>query len=438
MVKKVVQDINIKKPKLLKFDEPNDSVISGDLDTEQKFSAISQMQRRRRIPSTPMVKRKKLLPRYFVWILVALVIVSLVYVSYAFLQKATVSINTRKQNFTFKEEVFTAYKQNEKKPHFEIMILNDVYSRKINFIDPKDVSIKAHGVVFIKNEYSSKPQKILINTKIADDYGRLYTTDSTVTVPGFTKVKDKVIPGSTAVKVTAVSAGEEHNTSSKNFLIPSFEKTDKYTKIYATALNPIIGGALGKLYSLGPVEIGTLNAEANTFFREQAMRKLSAQIPPGYILYPGATNFSYSFNQDSKSKDAIGEVEISGVVNAIIFKIEDLEKVFIKRAGPNIKDSEYSEISVENMDSFILKLSDKNKIISKDMNEVSFSLTGGSVLIWSPDIDQIRQSILGLDVKDLGQKTQEDPGVVGSSVEFLLPFQDKIPNKTHMVDVKTY
>ena len=168
------------------------------------------------------------------------------------------------------------------------------------------------------------------------------------------------------------------------------------------------------------------------------MRKLSAQIPPGYILYPGATNFSYSFNQDSKSKDAIGEVEISGVVNAIIFKIEDLEKVFIKRAGPNIKDSEYSEISVENMDSFILKLSDKNKIISKDMNEVSFSLTGGSVLIWSPDIDQIRQSILGLDVKDLGQKTQEDPGVVGSSVEFLLPFQDKIPNKTHMVDVKTY
>lgn len=439
MVKKVVQDINIKKPKLLRFEESRVLDESNTSDTQDKFEKIIQIQKNRRyIPRTPQLKKKKLFSRAILIFLVLAIVVSLVYISYSFFQKATISVNTKKQDFSFKEELFTAYKQDEKKPHFEIMILNDVYSRKMSFSDPKDVSMKAKGIIFIKNEYSSKPQKILINTKIADDYGRLYTTDSTITVPGFTKSKEKITPGSMAVKVTAVSPGEEYNTSSKNFLIPSFEKTDKYTKIYGVASTPISGGASGKLYSLGPVELGTLNAEANTIFKEQVMRKLAAQIPPGYVYYPGGTNFSYSLDEGSKSKENIGNVEILGTVNAVIFKKDDLEDVFIKKAGPNIPLSEYDEIVVADMSKFALKLSDKNKIISKDLNELSFVITGSSTLQWNPDLEDLKRSVLGITKSELNNTTKRDPGILNATVDFLLPFQNKIPDKTNMIEIKTY
>lgn len=439
MVKKIVQDINIKKPKLLKFEESNTVHIPEMSNTEKKFSQITQFKRSRRyLSSTPTLKKKKFLPSWVLLVLILGIIVSLVYISYAFLQKAHITINTKKQNFSFNEELFTAYKQDEKKPRFEIMILNDTYNKKITFSDPKQVSIKAHGIVFLKNEYSSKPQKVLINTKIMDDYGKLYTTDSTVTIPGFTKLKDKINPGSIAVKVTAVSPGDEYNTDSKNFLIPSFEKTDKYTKIYGVAINPITGGALGNLYSLGPVEIGTINAEANTVFKDQIMRKLGAQIPEGYILYPGATNFSYYFNEDTKSKELSGNVEVIGTINAAIFKKDDLANAFIRKATKNIKDSEYEEISIEDMSKFTLKLSEKSKLITKDMNEVSFTVNGGSILNWNPDIDILRQSILGINVLDLSNIAKKDPGILDAKVEFSLPFQKTIPREIHRVDIKSY
>ncbi|MFA7191830.1 MAG: hypothetical protein WC089_00825 [Candidatus Paceibacterota bacterium] len=439
MVKKVVQDINIKKPKLLRFEESRVLDESSTLDPQDKFAKITQMQKNRRyIPRTPQLKKKKLLSRAILILLILAIAVSLVYISYSFFQKATISVNTKKQDFSFKEELFTSYKQDEKKPHFEIMILNDVYSRKMSFSDPKDVSIKAKGIVFIKNEYSVKPQKVPVNTKIIDDYGKVYTTDSTITVPGFTKSKDKITPGSIAVKVTAISPGEEYNTSSKNFLLPSLEKTDKYTKIYGVSSNPISGGALGKLYSLGPVELGTLNAEANTIFKEQIMRKLAAQIPPGYVYYPGGTNFSYSLDEDSRSKESIGDVEILGTVNAVIFKKDDLEDVFIRKAGPTIPLVEYDEIHVADMSKFTLKLADKNKLISKDLNELTFVITGSSTLQWSPDLEDLKRSVLGIAKSDLNNTTRIDPGILNATVDFLLPFQNKIPNKPNMVDIKTY
>jgi hypothetical protein len=436
MVKKVVQDINIKKPKLLQFEEPR---VLDDSNTEDKFASIIQIQRsRRHIPRTPQFKKKRPLSRLILLFLILAIVTGLIYISYSFFQRANISINTRKQDFDFKEELFTAYKQNGKKPQFEIMVLNDVYSKKVSFSDPKDVSVKAKGIIFIKNEYSAKPQKIAVNTKITDDYGKVYTTDSTITVPGFTKSKDKIIPGSMAVKVTAVAPGEEYNTSSKNFLLPSFEKTDKYTKIYGVASNPISGGALGKLYSLGPVELGTLIAEANTLFKEQIMRKIVAQVPPGYILYPGATSFSYLLNEETKSKDSIGNVEISGTIHAAILKKDDIETFFVKKAGPSISEAEYGEIDVDDMSKFTLKLSDKNKTISKDLTELSFTLTGSSTLQWNPNIEDLKKSILGISKSDLSNIAQKDPGILNASVDFLLPFQKKIPKNINMIDVKAY
>src|SRR5574343_1339453 len=193
MVKKVVQDINVKKPKLLKFEEAQEvASISPDEPIKEKIKKpVSRTPRKRYISSTPVEKKKSFLPKWSLYALIGIVVCILVYISYAFFQKVDIDINTRKQNFEFKNELFTAYKDYGKNPHFEIMILDDVYTKKINFSEFKDLNEKAHGVVTIQNEYSTKPQKINAKTKLVDDYGRVYTTDTTVTVPGMTKTKDK-------------------------------------------------------------------------------------------------------------------------------------------------------------------------------------------------------------------------------------------------------
>jgi hypothetical protein len=435
-MKKIIQDIQIKKP--LRENIPIKIVDNTFNDSNTEDSPIV-IKRRIHIPRTPQTRIRKsgaYMNNYIFIAFILSLLIGISFFSYKFFQKVTIDVQNKVQNIDFNNESFVGYKSSDKSPHFEIMILNDTMNQKVSFSSIKNVSIKAKGSVVFKNEYSTKPQKLAIHTKITEDTGKMYLIDTAVTIPGYTKDKSgKIIPGTAKSTVTAYDAGAAYNTDARAFLIPGLQKTDKYAKIYAVSDIPISGGADGNMYGLDSVSLGTLEAAANTVFREQANRKLAAQIPDGYILYNNATNFSYSYDVNTQSKDKDGVVVLKGTISAVILKKDDLEQAIIRRVSPSLESREYSEIKIPDLSVFSFNFSDKNQQITKDMTSLSFTLTGKTTMVWHPDLNLLKNTVKGINIKDLDSTAKNDPGVAQISAKFRFPWQEYLPTDLNKIEV---
>lgn len=435
-MKKVVQDIQIKKT--IKQNIPI-SIVDNNIDYISRKNTIKS-EGRIHIPRTPEMRRSgSYLNIYIKMIFILSLILGISYFSYIYFQKATVIVENKVQDINFINEAFLGYKDSGKTPSFEVMILEDTMNKNVSFASQKNVSQKAKGTVIFKNEYNAKPQKLSVNTKITEDTGMVYLTDHVITIPGYTKDKTgKIIPGTVKATVTAAVAGNTYNTDAKAFLISGFQKTDKYAKIYAIADGGISGGADGNMYSLDSVNLGVLEATANTVFKEQMTRKMAAQVdqlPEKYILYKNTIDFKYTYDQNTQSKEKEGVVVLKGTMSAVIFKTSELEQSIIHRVLPNLKNTEYTEIEIPDLSVFGFNFTEKNQIIEKGMTNVSFSLTGKSPMVWNPNLEILKNSLLGAKSTDVENIAKNDPGITSISVKFRFPWQDYMPSELNKIDI---
>jgi hypothetical protein len=172
-MKKVIQDIQIKKP--LRENIPI-KIVDNDFSNKDTVDSPVVIKRRIHVPRTPQTRIRKSGPHmnnYLFIIFILSLLVGVLYFSYITFQKITITVQNKVQNVDFQNEAFVGYKGGEKSPHFEIMILNDSMNQKISFSSSKNVPLKAKGSVVFRNEYSLKPQKLAVNTKITEDTGRL-------------------------------------------------------------------------------------------------------------------------------------------------------------------------------------------------------------------------------------------------------------------------
>lgn len=107
----------------------------------------------------------------------------------------------------------------------------------------KHIVSKASGKITIYNEFSSNDQKIVATTRFLSKDGHIFKVDENVTIPGFSRVEGKDVPGEIVVTVYADKAGEEYNIGPESFTLPGFQGTGKYSAIYARSGAAMTGGA---------------------------------------------------------------------------------------------------------------------------------------------------------------------------------------------------
>ncbi len=107
----------------------------------------------------------------------------------------------------------------------------------------KHIVSKASGKITIYNEFSSNDQKIVATTRFLSKDGHIFKVDENVTIPGFSRVEGKDVPGEIVVTVYADKAGEEYNIGPESFTLPGFQGTGKYSAIYARSSAAMTGGA---------------------------------------------------------------------------------------------------------------------------------------------------------------------------------------------------
>ena len=378
--------------------------------------------------------RKKNKAKRYIFLSFLLLIV--IFLIFNFFASVKVYITPKIEQFSFNSEKFTANRNSTSSLPFEIMIIEGSEEKDVTFSEIKEIATKAKGTVVLYNEYSTTPQKLLINTRLIDDKGLIYMTDKAVSIPGYIKSTSKVVPGSISVTVTAQNTGDKYNSELKDFKVLGFKGNLKYDKVYARAKTTFVGGAVGNFYIPTATEKGIINTEINTKLKTSLEKKIFAEIPEGYMTYVGSMQFSTSINEESllsKTKDA--KISANGKIATVIFKIEDIKKELIKKAYPNATDMDFKEIDIKGLDGFNFNFLDKTYNITKDAESISFDLTGDKVLEWHPIIESLTKKLSGVSKKEIDNIFKRDTGILRARVVFRPPWQRSMPENVEKIKI---
>lgn len=96
---------------------------------------------------------------------------------------------------------------------------------------PND-SGRASGIMFIYNEYSTTPQRLINNTRFQSSSGLIFRSAESVEIPGYTVSNSSLIPGTATVRVYADDLGPTYLIGPGDFSIPGFQGLDQEGKIY--------------------------------------------------------------------------------------------------------------------------------------------------------------------------------------------------------------
>jgi len=242
---------------------------------------------------------------------------------------------------------------------------------------------KARGQIIIYNTYSSKSQRLNDQTRFETPDGKIYKTQKAVVVPG---------NGSLEVTVYADKTGPEYNIGLKDFTIPGFKGTPKYTKIYGRSKTEMSGGTNQDVLVVSEKDIDNAKNALKQKIENYLREKIIQQKPAEYLLYKNALIIDFS---DDSSNPKVGDI-----ADKFIFKEKGRATGFL------LKKSDLSKALTENKENVsVINLEELNfNFLSENAAaaEITFNLKGKAHLVWNVDTDSMAGSLM--DIKDKNYK----------------------------------
>lgn len=305
---------------------------------------------------------------------------------------AKVTVSPKTGEFVL-EDTFIALKDaSAGELSFEVMAVSGEETTVIPASDIKDIERKAVGAVIIYNAYSSKPQKLLIDTRLETPDGKIYKTDSSRTVPGATIEEGETVPGSIEVAVHADLPGEEYNIGLSDFAILGFKGSPKYTKFYARSKAEMTGGLRGQMYILSEDEGLQAQEGLREILRGKLLKQVSSQVPSGFISYNDIIYVTTSDTGFFESLDSSVPVTEKGTLYTFIFDERELAKSIAETV---VSQFDGSPMIIPNLRDLDFALKNKEQISPDQDKEISFTLSGQARIIWDIDEEKLISDLLG-------------------------------------------
>lgn len=173
---------------------------------------------------------------------------------------------------------------------------------------------KAEGTIKIYNNYSTRTQILTSGTRfVSADGGKVFRISQTITVPGATMDKGKLVASEIDAKVVADQTGPDYNINPSTFSIPGFAGTDKYAKFYAKSFSDMTGGFSGEVSQATKEDIDKAEVIVVNKVKEKCENSLkteieSKEITSEYIVLENSPQVEIVEKFSSaKSKDELDE-----------------------------------------------------------------------------------------------------------------------------------
>ncbi len=270
------------------------------------------------------------------WVFVVLAFIALgVVLSFKY---ATATITISPKINTIPIDKSFSFSEDKAPMAFETVSVDSSIKEQITLTEKIDKKENAKGTVTFYNVYSTASQVLVRHTRLKSKNGLVYKTDEAVTVPGYTILQEKKIPGSITVTVTAEGAGEKYNLiESSSLSIVALSGTAKSESIYATVSKPISGGLDGSYFTTS-TNTAVDTTKNKIVLTEKLNELIKKQIPEDYLYIEGLNSVSISDDTLLYSTEAQTEIISKGTLTQIVFPVESFKNFML---------SQYSELDKE-------------------------------------------------------------------------------------------
>ena len=268
---------------------------------------------------------------------------------------------------------------------FQIITAKKTATQTIAASGTRTVSSSASGSITIYNT-QSKPQKLIANTRFANSAGVIFRIHTGVTVPAGSSSK----PGTVTATIYADAPGPSYNVDAGSFTVPGLAGTPQASTVYGRSTTPTTGGASGTVPAVDAAAEQAAASALQGKLGPDLSASIESQVPPGYVLIPGASATTYrALPAAPSATSGKADIQEEGTITAIVFP----SAAFAKTIAATDPGYQGEEITLGPGTS--LTLTPTGGLPAADTETFAFTLSGSANLLSMVDSMQIATAVAG-------------------------------------------
>lgn len=364
-------------------------------------------------------------------------ILVLVFVLMSFFEKATVIIYPKSASAEI----------NENLEIFEIDSLNSEFElgyRELNFSKEDEVVIsatgeekiseKASGEITIFNEFTTKEQGLLKNTRFESSDGKIYTVADSISVPGYTEKDGKIIPGKLDVVVHAKEVGENYNIDGEmDFTIPGFKGQEQFDHFYAKNKTGITGGFNGIKKVVSETDLENAKIRLTASLKQKILNEIQEQLPQNLVPIYSEDKFVFSEVIQENYEDDKVKVKMTGNLSVMVVDKSQLAKKIAEKKLSDYRKNE--EISIVNLNELTIKFIEENNDSELDTQKTFVNLAGQAKFEWQNDENLLRDELVGINRSKIKDVFSGFTGITKGEVTIIPFWKTSFPDKKDNITI---
>jgi len=376
-------------------------------------SEQEQRERRMRVPFFVAIRR----PSFALIIAILVIFVGLFFIFSLIFSGSKVTIIPKQQE-TFVDATFEAFRDGSNMLLYQDMTVEKTGSEVVSATERRNVEERANGRIVIFNNHDTASQRLITNTRFQTLDGLIYRISEPIIVPGMTKKEDgTVVPGSIEADVYADEPGERYNIGLTDFTIPGFAGSPRFEGFFARSKTSMAGGFVGEKLVVNPDVLKKTKENITQKLRGELTTLSFAQKPDGFHLFEDGLFIDFTPLPDEERENGV-EVRIKGVLHGILFE----EGAFAEYiAARTLAGYDGEPVSIENADSLIFTVTEKETVRPWENDSLTFSLTGSALVVWEFDEMALAEDLRGRSKDALPTILQGYPSILRAEI-VLRPF----------------
>jgi hypothetical protein len=366
--------------------------------------------------------------RLMLWLLTVCTAGALFLVLTYYYASADISIELRKFSSDLPQKVQGSLKPSEDQMEYSVITISDTMEMPVDYGAEKEVKEYAKGTIVVYNKYDSNPQKFTEGTRFETVDGKIFRTTKSVTVPGYKKTNNTVVPGSILVDVIADVPGEEYNIDLTDFTIPGLKNDPRFDSFYGRSKTKMAGGLVGKIPEISKENQDKVLGDIQDKLSKEINEKIRKEIPKNHILVDGLSSVEFK-TLPPKINGKKAMLSAQATLKAYIIPNKSFVKTVLGDKSPSIDPGDEFLITLDGAKASV------SESVSTTTEGVYFNLAGKTTIQYVFNTDEFKTSILGKSKGEILKNLSQNPAVNSININIKPFWKEVVPVEPGKINV---
>lgn len=373
--------------------------------------------------------------RWWIWGVAGVCIVALGSFLFVSMRPTTVTITPRSQNIVFGETAqFIAYPTDSSATgtlSYTVMTSDIDESQVVAAQGTEHVDARASGSVTVYNNYSSKAQTLIKNTRFQTPDGLVFRAPADIVIPA--KVGNTA--GHVSVIIVADKVGPQYNVGPiARFTLPGLQSNAAmYANIYAQSSVAMAGGQSSDQPAVAPADQTAAISAMRARLEQTAHTTVLASTTPNTVAFSSLAQITYQDLPSTPESSTSIRLHERAHVQVPVFDSQTFDTTVAQTVTSN---TETDPITLIGKNGYDAQFTVASSTIVLGTDPITFSLLGNALLVWQIDTKKLAQDLAGRDEGAFQTVITGFPGVQEANAK-VEPFWKKtFPTDPSAINIK--